>query len=177
MIKMRDLTKGIFYADSYPVCIGLEEIDFLKSEIGDTESRRTRLCAHDDTEDKLHEMIIALSSETYIRPHKHLRKAESLHVIEGVADAVFFDEDQNITQIIHLAPYAAGKYFYYRIKDPVYHTLVVHTEKFIFHETARGPFVREDTEFAPWAPDENKTEAIREYMEELKETVRLSSSG
>ena len=172
MIKVRNLTKGIFYADSYPVCIGSEEVDFLKSEVGSTETRRTRICAHEDIEDKLHEMFIALSSETYIRPHKHLRKSESLHVVEGLADAVFFDENQNITQIIQLSPYGARKNFYYRIKDPVYHTLVLHTEMFIFHETSCGPFVREDTEFAPWAPGEDDTEAVKKYMKELKETVR-----
>ena len=45
-------------------------------------------------------MFIALSDETYIRPHKHLNKSESLHVLEGSADVVFFDEKGKITKII-----------------------------------------------------------------------------
>ena len=33
---------------------------------------------YSDDQDKLHEMFIALSKSTYIRPHKHYNKSESL---------------------------------------------------------------------------------------------------
>ena len=47
-------------------------------------------------------MFIVLSKETYIRPHKHVNRIESLHVVEGKARAVFFDEIGSIIQVVPL---------------------------------------------------------------------------
>ena len=58
---------------------------------------------HKDIKDNLHEMIIILSKETYIRPHKHLNKAESLHVIEGSADVIFFNDYGKIINCVRLS--------------------------------------------------------------------------
>ena len=55
-----------------------------------------RLCAHPAVDDRLHEMVIAMARETYVRPHKHVNKSESVHVIEGLADAVLFDDAGNV---------------------------------------------------------------------------------
>ena len=47
-------------------------------------------------------MFIALSRSTYIRPHKHYNKSESLHVIYGSADVVFGNKG-DINKIINLS--------------------------------------------------------------------------
>ena len=171
MMRIREISKEVFYADEPLVNVGRQDIEFLKARVGDTEHKRIRLCAHKDVEDDLHEMFIVLSKETYIRPAKHLGKAESLHVVEGRADAVFFDERGSITQVIPLGDYSSGLRFYYRIGEPVYHTLLIRSDPFIFHETTRGPFRRADTVFAPWAPDERDVAAVGEYMERLARII------
>ena len=170
-MQMKQIDKEVFYADEPLVNVGRWDIEFLKARVGDTEHKRIRLCAHEDVEDDLHEMFIVLSKETYIRPAKHLGKAESLHVVEGRADAVFFDEAGSITQVIPLGDYSSGHRFYYRIDEPVYHTLLIRSDTFIFHETTRGPFRRADTVFAPWAPEKSDVAAIGEYMERLARRV------
>ena len=171
MIRTKQVDKAVFYADEAPVNVGSQEIEFLRARVGDTDLKRIRLCAHADVQDALHEMFIVLAKETYIRPAKHLGKAESLLVIEGAADAVFFDEEGGVTRVIPLGDYASGQRFYYRISEPVYHTLLIRSDSFIFHEATRGPFQPSDTVFAPWSPPEENAAAARVYMDHLSERV------
>jgi cupin fold WbuC family metalloprotein len=167
---MKQANKEVFYADEQIVKVGWQDIEFLKERVGDTERKRIRLCAHKGVDDKLQEMFIVLAKGTYIRPHKHLNKAESLHVIEGSADVVFFDEAGAITDTIRLGEYSSGHRFYYRVTEPVYHTLLVHSKVLVFHEATLGPFLRSDTVFAPWAPDESDVAATRAFTEQLEQT-------
>src|SRR5579871_5272686 len=48
--------------------------------------KRSRLCAHRDPAETLHEMFVCLHRDTYIRPHKHPGKVESFHIIQGEVD-------------------------------------------------------------------------------------------
>lgn len=170
-MKIREINREVFVAEDPVVNVGNQEIDFLKMRVGNTERKRIRLCAHKDVGDRLHEMFIVLSKETYIRPHKHLNKAESLHVIDGSADAVFFDEAGNITKVMPLSDYSSGKPFYYRIGEPLYHTLCIRSEFLIFHEATQGPFQRSDTVFAPWSPAEDDSDGRSEFIRKLSDTV------
>jgi cupin fold WbuC family metalloprotein len=102
----------------------------------------------------LHEMLIVLGKENYIRPHRHPSKSESFHVIEGRADIVLFDEAGTPIKRIELGDYSSGRRFYFRIDRPIFHTVVVMSARFVFHETTNGPFNRKDTEFALWGPEE-----------------------
>ncbi len=45
------------------------------------ERKRVRLCAHPSQDDLLHEMLIVHERSTYVRPHKHPGKSESIHII------------------------------------------------------------------------------------------------
>ncbi len=116
--------------------------------------RRARLCAHPGPDDPLHEMLIVLGRDTYIRPHRHAAKAESFHVIEGELDVVVFHDDGAVREVIRMGPYGSGLAFFYRIMEPCYHAVVVNTPHVLFHETTNGPFNRADTDFAAWAPAE-----------------------
>ena len=58
---------------------------------------------HRDLNDLLHEMIIVIDKNSYIRPHKHLWKSESFHLIYGEADIVIFNDYGEIVNIIELA--------------------------------------------------------------------------
>lgn len=173
---MKKINNEVFYADEQIVKVGFRDIRFLKGQVADTDRKRTRLCAHRDINDVLQEMFIVLAKETYIRPHKHLNKAESLHLIEGLADVIFFDENGTITDVIPIGEYLSGCRFYYRIDKPAYHTLVIHSDVLIFHETTQGPFLRTNTVFAPWAPDENDMVAARSFTEQLSRSTEYFKS-
>ncbi|HEX4610742.1 MAG TPA: WbuC family cupin fold metalloprotein [Urbifossiella sp.] len=116
--------------------------------------RRARLCAHPGPDDRLHEMLICLDRGTYIRPHRHGAKCESFHMVVGELDVVVFRDDGAVREVVRMGAFASGKVFYYRVMEPAYHSVLIHTPFALFHETTNGPFDRADTEFAPWAPAE-----------------------
>jgi len=132
---------------------------------------RIRLCSHYDTDDTLHEMFIVHSSNTYVRPHKHLGKSESFHVIEGRVDVVVFDENGDVCDVIQMGDYASDQAFYYRISTALYHTLLIRTDVLVFHETTAGPFNRKDTVFASWSPEEKDIAGCALFMKKLSLSV------
>jgi len=164
----------VAFATEAVVKVSQEEIAALKRKSGTTARKRTRFCAHRDMDDQLHEMLIALKRDTYIRPHKHLSKSESFHIIEGEVDVVVFDDAGNATDVIRMGDYQSGLIFYYRLSEPCYHTLHIRSETLVLHETTNGPFQPSDTTFAPWAPEESDPASVANFMNRL-ETICIDS--
>lgn len=133
--------------------------------------RRARVCCHERTTDSPQEMLICLEPGSYIRPHRHHGRAESGLALEGVADAVFFDDNGNITETWPMGPMGSGLRFFYRIQQPVFHCLVVRNEPFIFHEVSTGPFEPDGTEYSPWSADAADADATAAYLSELRTQV------
>ncbi len=154
------------------VRVGAEDIRVLKERALKNPRRRIRICAHKDTADRLHEMLIIHTSDTYVRPHKHLGKSESFHVIEGTVDVVLFDETGGVTEVIRMGDYASGRRFYYRIDQPIYHTLLITSPVLVFHEVTNGPFRREETAFAPWGPVEQDVVGREAFLNRVRSAVK-----
>lgn len=171
-MKTRKINPEVVYSDEDVLLVRKEDLDALKRESLATPRKRIRLCAHRDVSDRLHEMLIVHARGAYVRPHRHPGKTESLHVIEGTADAVFFDDRGGVSEIVRLGDRASGLPFYYRIAAPVYHCLVITSDVFVFHEATNGPFDRKDTDFAPWAPDDSDEKACAAYVAELERGIR-----
>lgn len=147
--------------------VNINDIELLKTKAVENTRRRIRLCAHLSVEDTLHEMLIVHTKGTYVRPHKHLNKTESFHIIEGGLKVVVFDDDGEVTKIITMSDYSSGSTFYYRLSESLYHTVIPTTDYVVFHETTHGPFNRQDTLFAPWSPDEYDQQAAMIYLQKL----------
>jgi cupin fold WbuC family metalloprotein len=137
------------------------DLDVLKRRAAAAPRGRIRICAHAHDDAAIHEMLIVHPRNAYVRPHKHLGKSESLLVVEGSATAVFFDDDGRVADRVALGPPGSGRTFYYRVDEPVFHSLLITSDVFVFQETTAGPFRREDTVFAPWAPADEGPEAER----------------
>ena len=170
----KQINEEVFIAEDPIVTVGYQDIEFLKEKSKYNRRKRIRLCAHRDVEDKVHEMFIVHTKETYVRPHKHLNKSESFHINEGSVDVVVFDDDGNIMEVIQMGDYSSGRKFYYRISAPYYHTLYITSEFLVFHETTKGPFRRDDTIFAPWSPEEGDIAAVEKFMKQLAQAVESS---
>lgn len=158
---------GVFTTADPIVRVGSDIVARLKDEARRAARRRARLNTHKSLQDGVHEMLIALDRETYLRPHRHFEKCESFHVIEGQADVVIFDDDGRLADAIHMGPPGTDRCFFYRLAEPRFHTMVIHSPMFVIHETTNGPFVEGRTGFAPWAPAENTPEADT-YMRDLR---------
>jgi cupin fold WbuC family metalloprotein len=161
----------VLVAEGPIVEIGSDDIGELKRASLSTPRGRIRICAHPDTDDRLHEMLIVHAAGAYVRPHKHEGKSESLHVLEGDADVVFFDDEGGVRDVVSLGPYGSPRHFYYRLDEPVFHTLLIHSEFLVFHEVTNGPFRREETVFAPWAPEESDPAACEAFVADLAQSI------
>ena len=170
-MPLKKFNDEVYYSDDEIIKLSQKDIADFKTKAVANERERARLCSHRDVDDTLHEMVIIHTKGTYVRPHKHVHKSESFHVIEGRVDVIIYDESGNIANVIEMGNYASGLYFYYRLNDPLYHTLLIHSDFLVFHETTNGPFIRENTIFAPWAPEEKNTAAVKKFMDELVQAV------
>jgi cupin fold WbuC family metalloprotein len=128
--------------------------------------QRIRICSHSSIDGKVHEMIIFHSKGTYVPPHKHLGKCESFHLISGEIDCVIFNNEGTITKTFPMGDYSSGKTFYYRIPADTFHTQLFTKDTF-FHEVTEGPFNRDETIIASWAPDEKDTLKTKKYMSDI----------
>lgn len=159
----------VFVAPGPVAVIGADEIACLKAAVNDSTHGRVRINVHGDDEDLLHEMFIAMRPDSYIRPHKHLNKSEAFHLVYGAVDVVIFDDNGAIIDIVKLS--ATGpEAFYYRLSKPAFHTLLIQSDLLVIHEITNGPFRREATVLAPFAPTEGTTEAAT-YRAELTRRV------
>jgi len=167
-MPINDNSSGdVVFAEERIVKLSESDISSLKSLLDKNERRSVRLCTHSSTDDRLHEMFIVHTIDTYARPHKHLTKSVSFHVLEGMADVVIFDDEGNILDVIPVAEYTSGQQFYSRLPNSQYYTQLIRSDVFVFHETIIGPFKRSDTIWAPWSPEPDDAASVKSYMEQL----------
>ena len=171
-MKVKRENEEVIFTSSDIATVNQSDIKRLKQLAAGNKRRRIRLCAHPDVGSKTHEMIIVHAKDAYVRPHQHIAKSESFHVIEGSADIVLFTEEGEIHAVIRMGDYFSQRIFYYRVSSALYHTLLIRSDMFVFHESTSGPFVRADTMFAPWAPAETEEQVlINDFLHRLKSRV------
>jgi cupin fold WbuC family metalloprotein len=174
-MQTRRANDEVYVADEPIVKVTRGDVEWLKGLAAGTKKRRVRLCAHKNSQDALHEMLIVLDGATYVRPHRHRDKSESFHVVEGELSVVVFGEEGKVRDVIRLGEYASARQFYYRLAEPAYHTVLIESASAVIHETTNGPFDRKETEFAPWSPPEEDEEAGRRYLRELAQALRIGA--
>jgi cupin fold WbuC family metalloprotein len=175
-VRTKTLGPEVLIAEGPLVQLSRSDIEIMKRKAPENERARIRLCAHASIEDRLHEMFIVHQRGTYIRPHKHLNKSESAHIIEGSVTWVVFDEAGNVTHAIRMGDYRSGDDFYYRMSGPYYHTLLIHSEWVVFHEITNGPFDRKETVYAPWAPKDADRVLQETFLNQVASTAQRLAS-
>ncbi len=172
-VKIND---EVFVASDQIVRFDARAVEFIRESALANRRGRARICAHKDPEDTLHEMLIAIRADSYIRPHRHHNKVESFHLVEGTADIVVLGEDGTLLDVIELSK--RGN-FYYRLDTPQYHTLLVNSPVLVIHEITNGPFVREEGDAAAFSPPEGDV-AAQAYVEALRQKAikwKCATSG
>ena len=126
-----------------------------------------RLCSHNNRKESVHEMFIVHPKGTYVRPHKHIKKTESMIVLEGKVDYLIFNENGEVVEIIHMGDYQSGDSFYQSTSANTYHGLFIHSDWLVFLEITKGPFIIEETLYANWSPLSDNQKTGLKYIEEL----------
>jgi cupin fold WbuC family metalloprotein len=165
--RLTFVSPEVIYSDGDFLAADDRIVTFLKEKARDAPRRRCRLCFHKDAEAAQQEMLIVMNRDSYVRPHRHLGKVETLTIVEGVCDAMLFDLKGNVVETITMSPAATGKCFFYRMPSGIFHTLIFRSEWLVFLETTIGPFNRATTEMADWAPPETEPAEGRAYLSKL----------
>ena len=172
VLHFDEVNEEILYSKDPVTKVDKGDIDFLKGRSIANKRRRIRLCVHPGVDDSLHEMLIVHHAGNYVPPHRHPGKSESFHMIEGALKIVLFDADGAIFDIIDLDASGAAGFFYYRLSESLYHTVIPVSDVVVFHETTNGPFRREDMLIPEWAPEDGDEETvIQEYMTRLNKEI------
>lgn len=167
-MKIKKSNNEVYFSERNISNINREDIISLKKMAMLNQNERIRLCMHRDVNNSFHEMFIVHAKNYYVRPHKHLFKSESFHIVEGRVDLVVFNESGDIVEAVKMGDYSSELSFYYRISEPLFHTLIIKSRFLIFHESTTGPFNRAETVFAPWSPDSNEKKAVKLFQRNLK---------
>lgn len=149
------------------ISLNHSDVERLSAMAAASPKRRARICVHKDEGAGVQEMIILMNRSSYVCPHRHANKCESFHLVKGSADIVVFGDDDVIEKVI---PFSCEHAFFYRLDTNRYHTIVVRSDFIVFHEVTNGPFIRNETEYAPFAPREG-TDAIENYRIKLDNQI------
>jgi len=169
---LRQVSPEVIYSDGGFLAADQTIVARLKELAEVAPRRRCRLCFHGDADADQQEMLIVMHRDSYVRPHRHLAKVETLGIVEGACDAVLFDETGRVTDFLAMTPVADGGSFFYRMPSGLFHTLIFRSEWLVYLETTIGPFDRSKTEAASWAPPETDADAGRAYLASLALPVR-----
>ena len=126
---------------------------------------RARLCAHPNTDAIQQDMIIVTHNSSYVPPHRHPNKSETLLVLEGEVNILIFDDNGLCENIIQMGTYGTKQPFFYRMPENKFHSMVLRTEWLVFQESTKGPFKLSETETAKWCPGTTEIEARRKFLE------------
>lgn len=155
-----------FFCKRHPVRVDKAVIAELKQLAADG-GKNVRVCLHDGPEAEHHDMVILEHRGKYYRPHKHLRKGEAFHIIEGYMGIFCFEDTGAVADACVLEP---GDI--YRVGVNMYHAVMPLTDQVIYHENKPGPFEGEcDSIYPDWAPDGSDASAAGAYMQELKDQL------
>lgn len=162
--QLREMSPEVLYSDGGFLAVGPDTVQLLKDKARLSSRRRCRLCFHASSDDLQQEMLIVMHRSSYVRPHRHLRRAETLTIIEGQCETVLFDLDGRVADRFPMSAAAEGGRFFYKMPPGIFHTLVFQSEWLVFLETTIGPFDAASSEGAAWAPPETNSAAGHGFL-------------
>ncbi|MFL2771244.1 MAG: WbuC family cupin fold metalloprotein [Rhodospirillaceae bacterium] len=169
--NVREISPCVFYSDDLIPQFDIECVNFLKQKAEHASNRRARLCAHPSPESDHHTMLIAVSKDSLVPPHRHNNKVETMTVIEGQADALFFNELGAVSNYIHMTTPQLGGTFSYYMPTGIYHTIFPRSPWYIFIETTQGPFEDGGLELPGWLPNLSDPETHSKWRENCESAI------
>ena len=134
---------------------------------------------HDSYSAPCQRLLNEITSESYIRPHRHLLdpKCESLFAVRGCFCLMIFSSEGLVVDNIY---FGSEKYLNEKITNVgveidsgIWHTVIGLSENATLLEVKAGPFMPANAKDYPnLAPCEN-TLGAKDYFDNLKELVRL----
>ena len=130
-------------------------------------SKKSRVCVHDNSKTKVQEMFVFHKKGAYVRPHMHLKREESFHIVKGSVKLIIFDKKGKIIKKIDMGEYSSGKTFYYKIKKNTFHTQII-LKNTLFKEVTSGPFNDKENLAAKWSPKDSDKKDVKNFLKNLQ---------
>lgn len=135
--------------------------------------KRSHFNLHDQLEDPVQRLCIALTEGTYVRPHQHpaSNKWELLLAIQGTSILVIFDSKGEIIEHFEISP--SGSMSAIEMPPNTWHTLFPAGKESVVMEIKEGPYTPAQPEhFASWAPEEGSAETS-DFLNKIRKSIHL----
>ncbi len=121
--------------------------------------RRQNLNIHGRTDDSINRLLNAVEPGSYIRPHRHSDKLETLLAVAGSFELIFFDDEYRLLRRAFLGGSGATLIEY---PANTWHSLIALQTGSIFFEVKAGPYEPLRAEdYLPGWPAENSADVPR----------------
>ncbi len=126
---------------------------------------------HQNDGESLQRMLNALQPGTYIQPHRHSTKVETLILIQGALGFLTFEDDGTIdsSRLVFLSPQNGN--IGIDCRAGYWHTFVAWAPDTVVLEVKSGPYDATDKEVAWWAPAEISSDGPS-YLAALEDRFR-----
>lgn len=143
----------------------------LTAQAQGTLRKRQHRNIHESYADRCQRLFNAIEPGSYIRPHRHSSdpRDELLIAVRGSMALVTFDEQGVVTGVVRFGTDRNGDGLAVGAEVPAntWHTVIALEPGCVLLEVKAGPFdPNQPKDLAPWAPDENSTQATA-YLQKL----------
>lgn len=136
-----------------------ELFEKLLSEAESSSRKRTHYNIHQDYNEPVQRLCIALKEGTYVRPHCHFdtKSWEMIMVLKGAVAILIFDSSGYIKERIELSSLMGNVAI--ELKPNTWHMVFPTEPEAVIFEVKEGPFSpKKECDFASWSPVEESSE-------------------
>jgi len=133
----------------------------LISQAKESPRKRSHYNLHQDLNEPVQRLCIALVKGTYVCPHHHPQnnKWELMLALRGQVSLIIFDKDAVIIEKHTLCP--GESLCGIELEPNTWHTVIPLTDDAIILEIKEGPYTpTQESDFASWAPKEGDEQAM-----------------
>jgi len=137
-------------------------LDGLTGQAKGSPRKRANHNLHEELDDPVNRLCIAMEPETYVRPHRHAdqRTWEVLVILRGTLGLLIFDDEGKVLERVVLTPGESTSAV--EISEGTWHTTLSLAPGTVVFEVKKGPYVRpSERNFAQWAPAEGNVRAAQ----------------
>lgn len=163
-LSIQKVSEGVFYGTDNIIFASQEIVYFLKEEAKKSPLLRARLCAHPGPDSTQHDMLIVTHQSSYVAPHRHNKKSETLLILEGEIQLLLFTDNGECYMKKKMSSYSSGGVFFYRMPQGVFHSMIINSEWLVFQESTKGPFDITETDYPNWAPSPTSRNEGKKFL-------------
>ncbi|MFA5072383.1 MAG: WbuC family cupin fold metalloprotein [Nitrospirota bacterium] len=137
-------------------------LDNLVEKAQNAPRKRANFNLHQELNDPVQRLCIAMEPDTYVRPHRHSDPPswEVLTILRGALGVLFFDESGNVMERIVLD--VKGPITTFEFPENTWHAPFSLEPGTVVFEVKQGPYKPiPEIHQAPWSPREDSSDASR----------------